>query len=412
MGTFSFMLAGKQGGAVNQARRAARRQFFRFLAASAALTPAVRALAQQMAADPAMPIAAAKDALQIMDFEEAARRALPPAHWGYMATGSDDDLTLKANVEGYRRIGLKPRRLVDVSKPDLSTQVFGARWETPLFVCPVGGQRAFHPDGELATARAARAQRHTLILSNVTTYPVEEIARTLGTPPWQQLYMPLKWADTEKLVKRIEDAGCPVLVWTVDLLAGRNTPTATRFARLDSRPCVTCHTHGAGTAIYHPMYDGLEGSFNPPDADWTTFDRLKRLTRMKVLLKGIDSAEDAQLAVEHGVDGLIVSNHGGRSTETLRATIDCLPEVVAAVKGRVPVFVDGGVRHGQDIYKALALGASGVGIGRPYIWGLSAFGQEGVERVLEILHAELRLTVQQMGTPALKDISAARVVRL
>jgi isopentenyl diphosphate isomerase/L-lactate dehydrogenase-like FMN-dependent dehydrogenase len=407
------MLTAKQGEAVDQAqRRAARRQFFRFIAASAALTPAVRAIAQQLAADPPPTLGAAKDALQVMDFEEAARSVLPPAHWGYMASGADDDLTIKANVEGYRRIGLKPRRLVDVSNPDLGTEIFGARWPTPLFVCPVGGQRAFHPDGELATARAVRAQRHTMILSSVTTYAVEEVSRALGTPPWQQLYMPLKWSDTERLVKRIEDAGCPVLVWTVDLLAGRNMPMATHFARLDPRPCVACHTNGPGTPIHHPMYEGIEDRYNPPDANWATLDRLKRLTKMKLLLKGIDSAEDAQLAVAHGVDGLIVSNHGGRSTETLRATIDCLPEVIAAVKGRVPVFVDGGVRHGFDIYKALAFGASGVGIGRPYIWGLSAFGQEGVERVLEILHAELRLTLQQMGTPTLKDITAARVVRV
>jgi isopentenyl diphosphate isomerase/L-lactate dehydrogenase-like FMN-dependent dehydrogenase len=129
------------------------------------------------------------------------------------------------------------------------------------------------------------------------------------------------------------------------------------------------------------------------------------------MLKGIDSAEDAELAVQHGVDGLLVSNHGGRATETLRATIDCLPEVTRAVRGRIPVFLDGGVRHGTDIYKALASGARGVGIGRPYIWGLSAFGEEGVQRVLEILHAELRMTMQQMGTPAVEDITAARIVR-
>ncbi len=136
-----------------------------------------------------------------------------------------------------------------------------------------------------------------------------------------------------------------------------------------------------------------------------TFDRLKKATKMKVMLKGLDSPEDAQLAVQHGVDGIIVSNHGGRSIETLRGTIDCLPDVTAAVAGRVPVFLDGGVRHGADIYKALASGARGVGMGRPYIWGLSAFGEEGVERVLEILRAELRMTMQQMGTPTIKDIT-------
>src|SRR6266567_8463777 len=225
-----------------------RRAFFQLLAASAVLTPTVRAWAQQLAvSNQGSVIGSAKDALQIMDFEEAARRALPPAHWGYMASGSDDDMTLKANVEAFRHIGLKPRRLVDVSKPDLSTQIFGAKWETPLFICPVGGQRAFHAEGEMATARAAKARHHTMILSNVTTYAVEDVAKTLGTPPWQQLYMPLKWSDTERMVKRIEEAGCPVLVWTVDLLAGRNTPTMTRFARADTRDCVSCHP-GAGGA--------------------------------------------------------------------------------------------------------------------------------------------------------------------
>jgi 4-hydroxymandelate oxidase len=392
-----------------------RREFFQFLAASTVLTPSVRAHAQQLAVAHEQPgvIMTAKDALQVMDFEEAARRALPPAHWGYMASGVDDDATLRANVEAFKHIGLKPRRLVDVSKPDLSVEVFGVRWDTPLFICPVGGQRAFHPQGEMATAAAAKAKRHQMILSNVTSYSVEDVSKTLGQPPWQQLYMPLKWDDTEKMVKRVEDAGVPVLVWTVDLLAGRNTPTMTRFRRLDTRNCIACHTGGEGTRPpgMTPMYEGLEGRFNPSDATWATFDRLKKLTKMKVMLKGIDSAEDAQLAVQHGVDGLVVSNHGGRATETLRATIDCLPEVVEAVRGRVPVFLDGGVRHGTDIYKALASGARGVGIGRPYIWGLSAFGQEGVERVLEILRAELTLTMKQMGTPTVKDITAARVAR-
>jgi 4-hydroxymandelate oxidase len=395
-----------------------RREFMQFLAASAVLTPSVRAWAQQLAVShEPLVLMSAKDALQVMDFEEAARRVLPPAHWGYMASGVDDDLTLKANVEAFRHIGLKPRRLVDVSKPDLSTEVFGVKWETPLFICPVGGQQAFHAEGELATARAAKARRHQMILSNATSIAVEEVSKQLGAPPWQQLYMPLKWDETEKLVKRIEDAGCPVLVWTVDLLAGRNTPTMTRFGRQDTRNCLECHASRGGDSIFdivpifRPMYDGLSGNFNPPDATWATFDRLKKLTRMKVMLKGIDSAEDAALAVQHGVDGLVVSNHGGRAAETLRATIDCLPEVVQAVRGRVPVFLDGGVRHGTDIYKALASGARGVGIGRPYIWGLSAFGQDGVERVLEILRAELTLTMQQMGTPAIKDITAARLAR-
>jgi isopentenyl diphosphate isomerase/L-lactate dehydrogenase-like FMN-dependent dehydrogenase len=192
----------------------------------------------------------------------------------------------------------------------MTVDVFGTRWETPLFICPVGGQRAFHAEGEMATARAAKTRHHQMILSNVSTYSVEDVAKTLGTPPWQQLYMPLTWNETEKMVKRIEDAGCQTLVWTVDLLAGRNTPTMARFARQDTRNCTECHTGGPGVPIFRPMYDGLSGRYNPSDATWATFDRLKQATRMKVMLKGIDSAEDAEIAVQRGVDGIIVSCAG------------------------------------------------------------------------------------------------------
>src|SRR5262249_47728938 len=223
---------------------------------------------------------------------------------------------------------------------------------------------------------------------------------------------PRKWEDNATLVKRVEDTGCPALVWTVDTLAGRNTPTLIRFARQDPRDCVACHFNGPGTRIHEPMYEGLSNAgINPPEATWEYVDRLKKITRMKVLVKGLDGGDDARLAVEHGADGIIVSNHGGRATETLRATIDCLPEVVEAVNERVPVFVDGGFRHGTDIYKALASGARRVGIGRPAVLRLSAFRQAGVERVLEILRAELTLTMRQMGTPTVRDITTALIIR-
>src|SRR4029079_11314213 len=184
--------------------------------------------------------------------------------------------------------------------------------DMPIYISAVGSQRAFHPQGELATARAAKNKKTMQMLSTTTSTAVEEVAKALGTPPWFQLYMPLKWDETEKLVKRVEAAGCPALAWTVDLLAGRNIPTATRFARLDTRTCTSCHVNFPNMAIHRPMFDGLEGRYNPLYASWSCVDRLKRLTTMKLLLKGIDSAEDARLAVEHGVDGLIVSNHGGR----------------------------------------------------------------------------------------------------
>jgi 4-hydroxymandelate oxidase len=308
---------------------------------------------------------------------------------------------------------LRVRRLVDVSKYDLSTDVLGARWDVPFYVSAVGGQRMFHPDGELATARAAKAKKTVQMLSSATSTSVEDVAKALGTPPWYQLYMPVTWNDTEKLVKRVENAGCPVLAWTIDLLAGRNTETATRLARIDTRECMDCHTspRGGRRSEDSPMSAGLSGRTNPPEATWAYVDRLKKLTRMKLVLKGIDNAEDARLAREHGADGIVVSNHGGRAAETGHATIDILPEVVDAVGSQMAVFVDGGFRRGSDIYKALAIGARGVGLGRAYIYGLASFGQEGVERVLDILRAELTLTMRQCGTPTIAQITRASVLR-
>ena len=382
-----------------------RRRFLRFLAASPLFA---EAWAQQT-----WPvITSAKDAVDVMDFEEAARRVLPPAHWGYMASGVDDDFTQKMNREGFKRFQLRPRRLVDGSKPDLKTEIFGVTWETPIFLCPVGGQRMFHPDGEIAVARAARAKKTTQILSTATSTAVEDVAHALGSPLWYQLYMPNRWEGTEKLVRRVEEAGCPVLAWTVDELQGRNMETAERFRRLDTRDCVSCHAtaRGGRAPADMPMFKGIPGGMNPATATWDYVDRLKKLTKMKLLLKGLDTREDARLAREHGVDGIIVSNHGGRSTETGRSTIEALGEVVEAAGSQIPVLVDGGFRHGTDVYKALALGARGVGIGRPYVWGLSAFGQEGVERVLDILHAELGLIMRQCGTPTIAQITRASVM--
>lgn len=386
-----------------------RRQFLRFLAASPL---AARAWAQE----PVI-ISRAKDALDVMDFEPAAHRALPPAHWGYLATGVDDDKTLRNNREAFDHYQLRARRLVDVTHANLGTEVFGAHWDWPVYISAVGSQRAFHPEGELAAARAARSKQTMQMLSTVTSFPVEEVAKALGTAPWYQLYMPTTWADTEKMVKRAEAAGCPVLAWTIDLLAGRNTETAIRFARADQRDCLTCHvtspTAGANTQRNRgkPMFAGLSGEMNPPGATWSYVERLKKMTRMKLVLKGIDTPEDALLARKYGADGVVVSNHGGRSTETGRGTIDILPEVVDVVGPQFPVFVDGGFRRGSDVYKALAIGARGVGIGRPYIYGLAAFGQQGVEQVLDILRAELTLTMRQCGTPSIAEIGRASILR-
>jgi len=368
-------------------------------------------LAAQAWAQNSPAVARAADALSVADFEALTRTILPPAHLGYLFSGVDDDGTLKLNREGFQHFQLRARRLVDVSKPDLRTEIFGLPWEVPIFLCPVGGQKMFHAEGEVAVARAAKAKKATQILSTVSSSSVEDVAKALGTPPWYQLYMPVSWEGTEKLVRRVEAAGCPVLVWTVDLLGGRNTETAERLRRTDTRNCLSCHTNGVGNLKGRAMLDGIEGGINPASANWATLDRLRKLTKMKLVIKGIDTAEDARLCREHGADAVVVSNHGGRATETLRSTIESLTEVVDAVGSQIPVLVDGGFRRGTDVYKALALGARAVGIGRPYIFGLTAFGQEGVERVIDMLRAELRLTMQQCGTPGIKDITRAAVKR-
>jgi isopentenyl diphosphate isomerase/L-lactate dehydrogenase-like FMN-dependent dehydrogenase len=385
-----------------------RREFIRFLAGSPLATSA---LAQQSTPT-------AKDVLNVMDFEPLARQALPTAHWGYLASGVDDDLTLRMNSEAMSHYQLRARRLVDVANVNLKTTVFGSAWDMPIYISAVGSQRGFHPDGELATARAAKKQRVTQMLSTVTSTSVEDVTQALGTPPWYQLYMPTSWDDTEKLVRRVEAAGCTVLAWTIDLLGGRNSETERRVAATDSRNCLSCHVvhpitgSGAQRNRAKPMFKGLSGEVNPPAADWNYVDRLKKMTSMKLILKGIDTAEDARLAREHGVDGVIVSNHGGRAAETGRGTIDILPEVVDAVGSQIPVFVDGGFRRGTDVFKALAIGARAVGIGRPYIWGLSSLGQEGVERVLQILRAELTLTMRQCGTPSLAQITRSSILQV
>jgi len=388
---------------------ASRRLLLQFLAGSPLLAGV--AWAQALNQNPTLKLSAVEEAITLMDFEEAARRVLPPAHWGYMASGVDDDATLRANREGFTHFKLRPRRLVDVSKIDLKTEVFGTVWDSPIFLCPIGGQKMFHPEGEVAVAKAAGVKNVVQVLSTATSTPVEQVAMARGTPPWYQLYMPSQWEGNEHLVRRVEALGCPVLVWTVDLLGGRNLETAERFRRVDTRDCTACHASARGGRAIDalPMMSGITGGMNPPAANWAYLDRLRKLTRMKLVLKGIETREDARLAREHGVDGVVVSNHGGRATETGRATIDALSEVIDGAGGQIPVFVDGGFRRGTDIFKALALGAKAVGIGRPYVWALSAFGQKGVERVIDIARAELQLTMRQCGTPAIRDITRASV---
>jgi 4-hydroxymandelate oxidase len=361
-------------------------------------------------------IAAPEHAINVMDFEAVARDKLPPAHFGYLATGVDDDATLRANREGFARYQIRPRRLVDVQKIDLSVKLLGTTWDNPIVLAPAGSQRAFHPDGELATARAARAKGHLQMLSTVTTTSVEEVIAAREAPVWYQLYPTRDWNFTRAMIRRVETAGCPVLVLTVDMPGGSNRETLRRHQLLDSRQCSACHeSGGSGSFRRKPMFDGFDVSkvrgLPPLNLTWDFVKRLQDTTSMKVVLKGIVTREDAELAVEHGVDGLIVSNHGGRAEESGRATIESLPEVLQGTAGRLPVLVDGGFRRGTDIFKALALGATAICIGRPYLWGLAAFGQSGVEAVLEILRRELQLIMRQAGTTSVGQITRSYVVQ-
>jgi isopentenyl diphosphate isomerase/L-lactate dehydrogenase-like FMN-dependent dehydrogenase len=391
-----------------------RREFLKFLAGSPLLAgvPLTELFAQDGQ------LAAAGDALDVFDFEAMAKKVLPPAHWGYMASGVDGDETLKANREGFTRYQLRPRRFVDVSRIDMSTDLFGTTFNSPIVLCPVGSQKAFHPEGEVAAARAAQARGHLQILSTQSSSAVEEVIKARGGPIWYQLYTTDKFDVTTKLLKRAEAAGCPAVALTVDLPAGRNSVTAARFQRQDTRVCANCHGAGGpggnGQVVgTKPMFAGIDTrgiALTSPSLTWTFIKRVKDVTKMKVVIKGLESREDAALAVQSGADGIIVSNHGGRATESGRGTIEALPEVIQAVAGRIPVLVDGGFRRGTDVFKALALGASAVGVGRPYLWGLSAFGQQGVDRVLQILNNELRLAMVGCGARSLKEITAGSII--
>ena len=300
----------------------------------------------------------------------------------------------------------------------MSVSLFGQTFASPVFLCPVGSQRAFHADGELAVARAAQTAKQLQILSTQSSTPIEDVSKTRGAGLWYQLYTTNSFENTTKMLKRAEAAGCPVVAVTVDLPGGRNTETDRQMARDDKRVCANCHgVQGPGgngrAAGTKPMFQGLDMkgvTLTSGTLTWDFVKRVKDVTSMKVLVKGLESGEDAELAVKAGADGVLVSNHGGRATETGRATIECLPEVVQGAGGRIPVLVDGGVRRGTDVFKALALGATAVGIGRPYIWGLGAFGQAGVERTMQILNTELRLAMVGTGTTKIADISPKAII--
>jgi 4-hydroxymandelate oxidase len=403
---------------------AARRQFLKFLAASpyVAAGGGVAAFLQQegFAQDVAessfsratrdrMSVAnTPKEALTVFDMEATARTKVHQGHWSYMASGTDDDATLFANREGFRHIQLRPRRLRDATKVDMRVDLFGTTYNAPIFTCPTGGQGSMHTDAEPGVARACRARGAPQMLSNSTGIAIEEVTQALGRPVWQQFYAPNSWDACVQLMKRYQANGVSVIALTCDNTTGRFSETYYRTRPKDTKQCEACHKGGPEVGRHRPMLDGIDMKGvrrTDPAMDWKFVARVRDHWKGKFMLKGIDTHEDAKLCLEHGLDGILVSNHGGRSTETGRGTIEALPEVVAAVGGKIPVFLDGGVRRGTDVFKALALGATAVGIGRPTLWGLGSFGSAGVDRVLEILQAELKLVMGNCGTQRVVDIN-------
>lgn len=394
----------------------ARRQFLKFLAASplASFAGFPTNLLQGSAAQDDGVIAAAREAVDIFDFESAAKKNLLPAHWAYLATGVDDDSTLRRNREAFTQWQIRMRPLQDFSKLDMSVTLFGKTWPTPIVICPVASLKGFHTEGEVGVAKAAKAKGHLQCVSTLMSTPIEKIIEARGEPIWFQLYARDQWPDSIKMVKRAEAAGCPAVIWTVDLLGGSNRETFRRGQGPEGTRAPLCRNCHEG--LKKPMYEGLTGAAGGEGGGagtiftWDDIKRLRDATSMKILVKGIQTGDDAELAIQHGVDGIFVSNHGGRAGSSGRATIESLPEVAAAVRKRIPIIMDSGVRRGTDIYKALALGATAVGVGRAYVFALASFGQEGVEMALDILRRELAMVMRQTGSNTVARITRATIV--
>jgi 4-hydroxymandelate oxidase len=327
--------------------------------------------------------------LSLFDFEAEAQTRVSHGAWARISGAAADELTLRWNHEAYEHIRLKPRALVDVSKLDTRVNLFGQEFPYPILLAPTGGQRLIHPEGELAAVRGAAAANATYVISSSASMRVEDIAKAATGPVWFQLYVQKDRGFTRNLVQAAEDSGCRALCITVD------SPTFGARNREDR----------AKSELPERELPNLQGKdYLDPSLTWKDIDWLRSFAHRPVLLKGILNPDDAATAVKAGVSGIIVSNHGARNLDTVPATIDALPLVVEKVAGRVPVLVDGGIRRGTDVVKAIALGANAVQIGRPYLWGLGVAGAGGVTRVVEILRKELEMAMALLGRPTVASI--------
>ncbi len=334
--------------------------------------------------------------VNVFDYQTLAQARMEPAAWDYYQSGVDDEVTLRANCIAFERIRLRPRMLIDVSTCDMRTTVLGTPVSMPILIAPTGFQCLAHPEGECVTAQAAGNVDTLMVASSSATRSLEDIARAASGPLWFQLYFYGR-KNAQSLVHRAEVAGYRALVITVD---------APRWGRKERaiRSSFSLPSH-----LVEANFTGEEDIEEYAAITWEALDWLRLLTPLPIILKGILTAEDAVLAIEHGVDGLVVSNHGGRQLDSVSASIEALPEVVEAVGGRCEVYLDGGIRRGTDILKALALGARAVLVGRPILWGLAANGTEGVSHVLELLRTELELAMALAGRPTLASVDRSLV---
>lgn len=334
--------------------------------------------------------------INIFDYEILAQARMETGAWNYYQSGSDDEVTLRANRTAFERIRLRPRVLVDVRACDMRTNVLGTPVSMPILIAPTAFHCLAHAEGECATARAAGRAGALMVASTSSTRSLEDIAREANGPLWFQLYFHDR-TTAEELVYRATVAGYRALVITADSPRWGHKERAIR-----SGFGLPPHLHKANFADEDAAREDVY-------VTWGSLAWLRSLTSLPIVLKGILTAEDATLALKHGVDGIIVSNHGGRQLDSVPASIEALPEVVEAVDGRCEVYLDGGIRRGTDILKALALGARAVLVGRPVLWGLAANGAEGASHVLELLRAELELAMVLSGRPTLESIDRSLV---
>lgn len=349
------------------------------------------------------------DYLNLFELEAIAKAKLDEAAFGYYASGANDEISLRDNRAAFERIRLFYRVLVDVSTRDLATTVLGYPVSMPVLVAPTAFHKMAHPDGEAATARAAGAAKTIMMLSSLSNTDVEDVVQAASSPIFFQLYVYRDRKATEALIARVEAAGCRALVLTVDapLLGRRERDVRNRFCLPAGLSVKNLVSEGYGDVPAHTNDSGLAAYFASlldPSLTWKDLTWLRSLTKLPVIVKGIVRADDARRAVDCGASAIVVSNHGGRQLDTSPATIDALPAIADAVGKSTELLLDGGIRRGTDVIKAVALGARAVLVGRPVLWGLAADGERGVSRMLGILREELDLAMALLGASRMTEI--------